>query len=64
VPALFVALGSTAALTSFDLGWLLVMTLAVIALLARREGVGRSGGAAILALYAVFVVVQIVSAST
>jgi cation:H+ antiporter len=64
VPALFVALGSTAALTRFDLGWLLLMTLVVIALLARRDGVRRSGGAAILVLYAVFLVVQIVSAST
>ncbi len=64
VPALFVALGSTATLTQFDLGWLVLMTVVVIALLARRDGVRRSGGAAILALYAVFVVVQIVSAST
>jgi len=62
VPALFVSLGSTAAPTVFDLGWLLLMTLVTIALFARRGGVTRSGGAAILLLYAVFVAVQIASA--
>jgi cation:H+ antiporter len=61
VPALFVSLGSTAALTVFDLGWLLLMTLVAIALFARRGGVTRSGGVAILLLYAVFVTVQIAS---
>ena len=64
VPAFFVALGSPSALTGFDLGWLLVMTVATLALLSRRDGVGRSGGAAILLLYAVFVAVQIVAEST
>ena len=61
VPALFVSLGSTAALTVFDLGWLLLMTLVTIALFARRGGVTRSGGVAILLLYLVFVAVQIAS---
>ena len=61
VPALFVSLGSTAALTRFDLGWLLLMTLVAIALFARRGGVTRSGGVAILLLYVVFVAVQIAS---
>jgi cation:H+ antiporter len=59
LPALFISIGSTAALTRFDLGWLLLMTLAAIALFARRGGVTRSGGVAILLLYAVFVTVQI-----
>lgn len=59
VPALFVSLGSTAALTKFDLAWLLLVTLVAIALFARRGGVTRSGGLAILLLYAVFVAVQI-----
>ena len=62
VPALFVALGSTAALARFDVGWLLLTTALVIALLARRGGVGRSAGLVILAFYAVFVAVQIGSA--
>ena len=61
VPALFVSLGSTAALTRFDLGWLLLMTLVAIALFARHGGVTRSGGVAILLLYVVFVAVQIAS---
>ena len=61
VPALFVSLGSTAALTKFDLGWLLLMTLVAIALFGRRGGVTRSGGVAILLLYLVFVAVQIAS---
>jgi cation:H+ antiporter len=63
LPALFVTLGSTAALAHFDVGWLLLMTAVVIGLLARRAGVGRSAGLAILALYAVFVAVQIAVAS-
>jgi cation:H+ antiporter len=61
LPALFVTLGSTAALTGFELGWLLLMTLVVIALFARRVGVTRSGGLAILLLYAVFVVVELIA---
>jgi len=64
IPALFIAIGSTSALTRFSLGWLLLMTLVVLALLARRRGVGQSAGLAILLLYAVFVVVQIVAGST
>ena len=63
VPALFVGLGSSDALARFDVGWLLLTTVVVIALLARRAGVGRSAGLAILALYAVFVAVQIGAAS-
>jgi cation:H+ antiporter len=63
IPALFVSVGSTSGLTLFDLAWLVVMTVAVLGLLGRREGIDRSGGVAILLLYAVFVVVQIVSVS-
>ena len=62
LPALFISIGSTSDLSRFDLGWLLLMTLVTIALFARRGGVTRSGGAAILLLYAVFVAVQIASA--
>ena len=62
LPALFISIGSTSDLSRFDLGWLLLMTLVAIALFARRGGVTRSGGAAILLLYAVFVAVQIASA--
>jgi cation:H+ antiporter len=64
IPALFIGLGSTSALTGFDLAWLLLMNVVALALLLPRDGVRRSGGAAILALYAVFVAVQILAAST
>ncbi len=64
IPAFFIALGSTSALTGFDLAWLLLMTSVVLLLLARPRGVGRSEGVAILLLYAVFVAVQIVAEST
>lgn len=63
IPALFVGLGSAGALARFDVAWLLLTTVVVIALLARRAGVGKSAGLAILALYAVFVAVQIGAAS-
>jgi len=64
IPAFFIAVGSASALTGFDLAWLLLVNLVVLALLARTRGVGRSEGAAILLLYAVFVAVQIVAEST
>jgi cation:H+ antiporter len=64
VPALVISLGSATALTGFELAWLLAMTAVVLLLLAPRGGVRRSGGVAILLLYAVFVAVQIVAAST
>jgi cation:H+ antiporter len=63
IPALFVSVSSTSGLTLFNLAWLVAMTVAVLGLLGRREGMGRSGGVAILLLYAVFVAVQIVSVS-
>ncbi len=44
-------------MVAFDLGWLIGMTLVVLVLLVR--GVNRGGGALVVALYAVFVVVQI-----
>ena len=62
-PLFFVGLGATGALAQFDVGWMLLMTAVVIALLARRAGVGGSAGLVILAFYAVFVAVQIASAS-
>jgi cation:H+ antiporter len=63
IPALFVTLESSSALTGFGLAWLLLMTVVTLLLFARRGGVTRSGGVAILLLYAVFVVVQIVSSA-
>jgi cation:H+ antiporter len=63
IPALFVSVSSTSGMTVFDLAWLVAMTVAVVLLLGQRKGIGRSGGTAILVLYAVFVVVQIASVS-
>jgi cation:H+ antiporter len=59
VPALFVSFGSLSGVSRFGIGWMLLMTVVVIALLARRGGFGRLAGLAILALYTVFVAVQI-----
>ena len=64
IPALFITLGSTSALTGFDLAWLLLMNAVVLAFMARRKGVERSEGAVILLLYTVFVAMQIVVEST
>jgi cation:H+ antiporter len=64
VPALFLTLGAASALTAFNLAWLLFMTVVVVALFAQHDGVRRSGGAALLALYGVFLAVQVASAFT
>jgi len=59
VPA---ALGSFAAfsrLAVFDLAWLFVMTAAALVLFGRRDGAGRSAGALLIALYVVFLAVQL-----
>ena len=59
VPA---ALGSFATLPDlavFDLAWLVVMTTAALVLFGRRDGAGRSAGAFLIVLYAVFVAVQL-----
>jgi cation:H+ antiporter len=57
IPALLLSLGSFSGLVAFDLVWLIGMTLVVLALLVR--GVGRAGGALMVALYLVFLGVQI-----
>jgi cation:H+ antiporter len=59
VPA---ALGSFAAFSNlavFDLAWLFAMTVLALVLFGRRSGAGRSAGAFLIALYAVFLAVQI-----
>jgi cation:H+ antiporter len=57
VPALMVGLAERTGLLTFNLVWLLAMTALAIALLA--HGIGRSGGALLVALYAAFVAVQL-----
>jgi Ca2+/Na+ antiporter len=56
-PALLVTLGSRTGLETFAVWWLVGMTVFAIALAYTRHGLTRLEGAAILALYAVFVVV-------
>jgi cation:H+ antiporter len=57
IPALVLSLGSFSGLVAFDLAWLIGTTLVVIALLAR--GISRAGGGLVVALYLVFVAMQI-----
>jgi cation:H+ antiporter len=59
VPALFVGLGAFQGVVRFDLAWLIGATVVVLALLARRRGIGRAGGALIVLLYLVFLAVQL-----
>jgi cation:H+ antiporter len=57
IPALVLSLGSFSGLVAFDLAWLIGMTLVALALLAR--GLGRVSGGLVVALYLVFLGVQI-----
>jgi cation:H+ antiporter len=57
VPALVVGLAARTGLLTFNLLWLLAMTAIAIALLAL--GIDRRGGVLLVALYAVFVAVQL-----
>jgi len=59
IPALFVTTQAATGLVVFDIVWLIVMTVATLALLARSNGMPRSGGYLLAVLYGVFVVVQI-----
>jgi cation:H+ antiporter len=64
--AIPIALGSLDAfshLAVFDLAWLFAMTTAAVVLFARRDGAGRSAGALLIVLYAVFVVVQLAASA-
>jgi cation:H+ antiporter len=59
IPALFVTTHGATGLVVFDFAWLIVMTVGTLALLSRRDGMTRAGGWALVALYGVFVVVQV-----
>jgi len=61
LPALVVGLAAPSGIVDVDLVWLLGMTAVTLLLLAPRRGVGMRGGALLIALYAVFVVVQVVA---
>jgi hypothetical protein len=57
VPALFVTLAVPSAAGKLDLAWLIAMTAFTLLLLAMR----RDGAAALIAMYAGFVVVQLIA---
>jgi cation:H+ antiporter len=59
IPALALTLGSFSGLVAFDLAWLGGMTLVTLALLAPARGTRRSGGVLLVALYLVFLAVQL-----
>jgi len=61
IPATLATLGTFTALPVFDLVWLVVMTVAGLALFGRRGGPGHFEGAVLIALYVVFVIVQLVA---
>jgi Ca2+/Na+ antiporter len=59
IPAALGSLASFSGLAVFDIAWLCAMTAAALVLFGRRDGGGRTAGASLIVLYAVFVVVQI-----
>jgi cation:H+ antiporter len=60
LPAVIIGLSSASGLDRFDLAWLILMTTAAILLLARPFGVGRLGGAGLVALYVLFLAVHLI----
>jgi cation:H+ antiporter len=61
-PALVVGLAGRSGLVDFNFIWLIGLTCVALLLLSRTTGIGRRGGALLVALYAVFVAVQLVFA--
>ena len=59
VPALFVGLAGRSGKVEFDLAWLLGMTCLTLLMLGPRRGLGPRGGLVLIALYAIFVAVQV-----
>ena len=59
IPAALGSLIAFSGLDIFGLAWLLGMTVAALVLFGKRDGAGRGAGALLIALYAVFVAVQI-----
>ena len=62
VPALFVTVVALSGEVKFDLAWLIAMTATSLALLSRRSGLGRFGGAFLIGLFVVFCVVEVAQA--
>jgi cation:H+ antiporter len=59
IPALFTSIVAATTRVKLELGWLALMTVIALALLTPRRGLSRSGGAALIVLYVVFVVVEL-----
>jgi cation:H+ antiporter len=59
LPALFVGLATATASVLFDLAFLGCMTVLTLGLLMQRRGLGRSGGAVLIALYVAFVAIHL-----
>ena len=60
VPATIGGVGVLTGVDVFNLAWLLGMTVVAVVLFGRRGGGGRIAGSALIALYAVFLTVQLV----
>jgi cation:H+ antiporter len=56
VPSLFITLAAISTLAKLQLAWLVAATLLTLILLGRREGMGRAGAVALIAMYFAFVV--------
>jgi cation:H+ antiporter len=59
IPTALGVLGTFSGLAVFDLAWLFGMTAAALVLFGKRNGAGRSAGAFLILLYAVFLAVQV-----
>jgi cation:H+ antiporter len=62
LPAVIIGLGASTGLVEFDLAWFVGMTIVALLVLSRPRGARPVDGALLIALYVVFVVVQLVKA--
>ena len=62
IPALFVTLTASSTKDRLNLALLAAITAATVALLGARQGMRRLGGATVVALYMVFVAIELVAA--
>jgi Ca2+/Na+ antiporter len=59
LPAALGSLTTFSGLDVFGLAWLFAMTAVALVLFGRRGGAGRTAGVFLIALYAVFLIVQL-----
>jgi cation:H+ antiporter len=60
LPALFVGVARATTSVKLELAWLIAMTAFTLLLLSRGRGLGRLGGAVLIAFYAVFVAAELI----